>query len=32
MERLRRSCDDAEALVADDRWPLPKYRELLFLG
>jgi glutamine synthetase len=27
---LREVVDDLEALVADDLWPLPKYRELLF--
>ncbi len=30
-EALRKSIDEVEALVADDLWPLPKYRELLFL-
>lgn len=29
-ERLRAACDQAETLVADDLWPLPKYREMLF--
>lgn len=28
--RLRDACDQAERLVADDLWPLPKYREMLF--
>ncbi len=28
--RLRDACDQAERLVADDIWPLPKYREMLF--
>lgn len=28
--RLRDVCDQAERLVADDLWPLPKYREMLF--
>ena len=27
---LREVADELEALVADDLWPLPKYRELLF--
>lgn len=29
-QRLREACDAAESLIADDRWKLPKYRELLF--
>ena len=28
--RLREVADELEGLVADDLWPLPKYRELLF--
>ncbi len=28
--RLREIADELEAVVADDLWPLPKYRELLF--
>ena len=28
--RLREVADELEAHVADDLWPLPKYRELLF--
>ena len=28
--RLRVVVDELETLVADDLWPLPKYRELLF--
>ena len=28
--RLRELADELETLVADDLWPLPKYRELLF--
>ncbi len=28
--RLRDACDQAERLVADEIWPLPKYREMLF--
>jgi glutamine synthetase len=31
METLRGHCDILEVLVADDYWPLPKYREMLFL-
>lgn len=27
---IRKHVDDLEALVSDDSWPLPKYRELLF--
>ena len=27
---LREVADTLETLVADDLWPLPKYRELLF--
>ncbi len=30
QEALRGVADELEALVADDLWPLPKYRELLF--
>jgi glutamine synthetase len=30
QERLREVADELETLVADDLWPLPKYRELLF--
>jgi glutamine synthetase len=30
QERLRTAADELETLVADDLWPLPKYRELLF--
>jgi glutamine synthetase len=32
MEALRDQCDQLETLVADDFWPLPKYREMLFLS
>ena len=31
MDELRGSVDYLETLVADEMWPLPKYRELLFL-
>jgi glutamine synthetase len=27
---LREVADELETVVADDLWPLPKYRELLF--
>ncbi len=30
QEALREVVDELESLVADDLWPLPKYRELLF--
>jgi glutamine synthetase len=30
QETLRAVVDELETLVADDLWPLPKYRELLF--
>ena len=32
MAEVRSVCDDLEAIVADDYWPLPKYREMLFLS
>ena len=32
MAELRGACDEIEAIVADDFWPLPKYREMLFLS
>ena len=32
MADVRSSCDELEAIVADDYWPLPKYREMLFLS
>lgn len=28
--KLREACDQAEKLVSDEFWPLPKYREMLF--
>jgi glutamine synthetase len=31
MEKLRLICDDIESQVSDELWPLPKYREILFL-
>ena len=30
QNQLREVADELETLVADDLWPLPKYRELLF--
>jgi len=30
--RLREAADMAEGLVADELWPLPKYREMLFMN
>ena len=32
MEELRGLSDQLEATVADDLWPLPKYREMLFVS
>ena len=31
MDDVRRTVDRLEFLVADSRWPLPKYREMLFV-
>ena len=31
MLEIRAVCDELETIVADDFWPLPKYREMLFL-
>ena len=31
MEDLRRTVDRLELLVDDHRWPLPKYRQMLFI-
>jgi glutamine synthetase len=31
MQEVRSASDGLEAIVADDYWPLPKYREMLFL-
>jgi len=30
MGEVRKVCDALELIVADDCWPLPKYREMLF--
>ena len=32
MAEVRTVCDELESIVADDFWPLPKYREMLFLS
>ena len=32
MLDVRKVCDDLEAVLADEYWPLPKYREMLFLS
>lgn len=32
MEEIRKATDELETLVADDFWPLPKYREMLFMS
>jgi glutamine synthetase len=32
METLRTQCDSLEGMIADNYWPLPKYREMLFLS
>ena len=31
MEEVRRTVDRLERLVDDTKWPLPKYREMLFI-
>ena len=31
MDKVRYSADHLEMLVDDEMWPLPKYRELLFI-
>jgi glutamine synthetase len=31
MARIRETVDALESMVADDLWPLPKYREMLFV-
>jgi glutamine synthetase len=32
MAEVRAVCDELESMVADDYWPMPKYREMLFLA
>ena len=32
MDTLRNQCDQLENMVADNFWPLPKYREMLLLS
>ena len=32
FKAIRRDCDKLELLVEDELWPLPKYRELLFVN
>ena len=31
MDKVRYSADHLEMIVDDEMWPLPKYRELLFI-
>ena len=31
MDDLRKTVDRLESLVDDRKWPLPKYREMLFI-
>jgi glutamine synthetase len=31
MEEIRKHIDDLELMVDNEIWPLPKYRELLFI-
>jgi glutamine synthetase len=31
MSRVRDACDRLERMVPDDLWPLPRYREMLFI-
>jgi glutamine synthetase len=31
MAELRKAADTLELMVADEYWPLPKYREMLFI-
>ena len=31
MDKVRYSADHLEMIVDDEMWPLPKYRELLFM-
>ena len=32
IDKIRRHCDKLELLIEDELWPLPKYRELLFIN
>ncbi len=32
MTEIRELCDQLESVISDDYWPLPKYREMLFLS
>ncbi len=32
LDKIRRHCDKLELIVEDELWPLPKYRELLFIN
>jgi len=31
FDKIRRACDKLELLIDDELWPLPKYRELIFI-
>ena len=31
LAELRKAVDSLELIVSDSRWPLPKYREMLFI-
>jgi glutamine synthetase len=31
MVALRETCDQIESILPDDLWPLPTYREMLFI-
>ena len=31
MAELRKAADKLESIVSDDLWPLPTYREMLFI-
>jgi glutamine synthetase len=31
MSELRATADQMESLIDDETWPLPKYREMLFV-
>jgi glutamine synthetase len=31
MLQVRAACDRLERMVPDDLWPLPRYREMLFI-